>query len=277
MNTDGNGVVPAPPVGAPLPVLMYHAVTDVPAGPYRELAVPPQRLGEHLAALTAAGYRLLGLSEALDLRAAGDTTPVVAVTFDDGYADFGTAALPVLARFGATATLYPSVGHLGERAGWLGRWADDFGPLLTIGQLAEVAAAGVEIGSHGLFHHPLDVLPPHQLSHEITDSRDRLEQTLGRRVRSFCYPHGYHGPRVRAAVAAAGHDNACEVGRQLHRPGDDRFAVPRLQPTPDHGGADLLDLVRTGGPRLLPHAKRLAQPAWRVTRRVARRFGRQLT
>ncbi|MDG4830332.1 polysaccharide deacetylase family protein [Solwaraspora sp. WMMD1047] len=268
---------------AVLPVLMYHSVSALRAGPLRELAVPPHRLAEHLDALTAAGYRLVGLTEALDLTRSGTPTPpLVALTFDDGFANFLHRALPLLTATGSSATLYPAVGHLGGPADWLGRWAGVFGRLLPLSALPEVAAAGVEIGNHGLVHQPLDMLPPGLLNQQLTDSRDRLEQVLGRPVRSFCYPHGYHDRRVRELVHRSGHDNACAVGRRLYRPGpagrtDDRFAVPRLQPTPDHTGADLLDLVRGGGPRLIPEAKRLAQPAWRLTRRLARLAGRRLT
>jgi peptidoglycan/xylan/chitin deacetylase (PgdA/CDA1 family) len=259
-----------------LPVLMYHSVSAV-GGPLRDLAVPPKRLAEQLGALSAAGYRLVGLSEALDLIAAGSTEPLVAVTFDDGYRDFLSEGVPALDSAGARATLYASVGHLGGYAGWLGRSASDFGPMLTWSELAEVAAAGIEIGSHGLIHHPLDVLPPDQLRAEIVRSRDELEQRLQRPVRSFAYPHGYNGRRVRDAVSAAGHDNATEVGRRLHRPGERRLAIPRLQPTPDHTGPELIALVSTGGPQLVPRLKQLAQPGWRAVRRVARMAGRTLT
>jgi peptidoglycan/xylan/chitin deacetylase (PgdA/CDA1 family) len=266
----------ASPTWQSLPVLMYHSVSAV-SGPLRDLAVPPERLAEQLDALARAGYRLVGLSEALDLLATGTAGPLVAVTFDDGYRDILTAGVPALHGIGARATLYASVGHLGGQASWLGRQAPAFGPMLTWDELAEVAAAGVEIGSHGLLHHPLDVLPPAQLRAEIRRSRDELEQRLQTRVRSFAYPHGYHGRRVRDAVAAAGHDNATEVGRRLHRPGHQRLAVPRLQPTPDHTGADLLALVSGGGSPLVPGLKRLAQPGWRAVRRIARMAGGNLT
>lgn len=259
---------------------MYHSVSELAIGPLRTLAVPPRRLAEQLGALVGAGYRLVGLTEALDLFEAAGESPLVALTFDDGYANFLTEAVPLLAEAGASATLYPSVGHLGNGpASWLGRWAASFGPLLTWSQLREVAASGrVEIGNHGLHHHPLDVLPTGSLAHEVAASRDRLEQELGTETRSFCYPHGYHDRHVRTLVRRAGYQNACEVGRRSYQPTvDNRLAVPRLQPTPDHSGADLLTLVRGGGPRLMPQVKRLAQPAWRITRRVARRYGRQLT
>ncbi|MEU7901259.1 polysaccharide deacetylase family protein [Actinoplanes sp. NPDC049118] len=268
--------VAATPAWESMPALMYHSVSAV-GGPLGDLAVPRERLAEQLGALTAAGYRLVGLTEALDLLSQGSTEKLLAVTFDDGYRDFLTEGVPVLAEAGAGATLYASVGHLGGEAGWLGRWAPDFGRLLSWDELAEVADAGIEIGNHSLLHHPLDVLPPAQLREETLRSKDELEQRLQRRIRSFAYPHGYNGGMVRAAVLAAGHDNATEVGRRLHRPGERRFAVPRLQPTPDMTGADLVNLVAGGGSPLVPQLKRLAQPGWRAVRKIARAAGRNLT
>jgi peptidoglycan/xylan/chitin deacetylase (PgdA/CDA1 family) len=271
------GEVTLPPAPAwTLPALMYHSVSAT-AGPLRDLAVPPRRLDEHLSALTDAGYRLVGLSEALDLRDAGVTDPLVALTFDDGYRDFLTAGVPALEKAGARATLYASVGHLGGSAGWLGRRASDFGPMLTWDELSAVAAAGVEIGNHGLIHHPLDVLPGRQLRDEIVVARDRLEQHLRHPVRSFAYPHGYNGRRVRGVVAWAGHDNATEVGRRLHTAFEPRFAVPRLQPLPSHSGADLVALCTAGESGLVPRLKRVAQPGWRIARRLARTAGWNLT
>ncbi|MEU5553556.1 polysaccharide deacetylase family protein [Micromonospora sp. NPDC047793] len=272
----------------PMSVLMYHSISRLDGGRLRSLAVEPRRLTDHLATLSDAGYRLVGLSAALDSLAAGQSdTPQVALTFDDGYANFLTAGLPALTAAGASATLYPAVGSLGGNADWLGRQADAFGPLLTWEQLRDVAEAGVEIGNHGLIHHPLDVLPRGRLEQEIRDSRDRLEQELSRPIRSFCYPHGYHNPQVQELVRAYGHDNACEVGRRRYRPmantrsatgaGDSRMAIPRLQPTPDLTGADLLTLVRGHGPTIGPEVRRLAQPAWRLTRRLAARAGWRLT
>jgi peptidoglycan/xylan/chitin deacetylase (PgdA/CDA1 family) len=262
--------------GWTLPALMYHSVSAV-GGPMRDLAVPPHLLAEQLGALTEAGYRLVGLTEALDLLDAGSTERLLAVTFDDGYRDFLTEAVPVLREVGARATLYVSVGHLGAQADWLGRWAPDFGPMLTWDEVEQVAAAGVEIGNHSMIHHPLDVLPAAQLHSEIVNAHDELEQRLQLKVRSFAYPHGYNSRRVRELVARTGHDNATEVGRRLHTPGEHRFAVPRLMPTPDHSGADLVALAAGGGSGLVPKLKQAAQPGWRLARRTARLLGRDLT
>jgi len=266
-------MAPSTPSGpAAVPVLMYHAVRAVPDGPLRTLAVPPAVLRAQLGALRQAGYRLVGLTEAVDLAGDADPPPrLVALTFDDGYADFLSDAVPVLAELGARATLYVPAAELGRPARWLGAHAAAFGPLLDWAGLAEVAAAGVEIGNHGLVHHPLDVLPADRRSAEIARGRAELCERLGVPVRSFCYPHGYHSRPVRDAVAAAGHDTACEIGYRHYRPGTDRYAIPRLMPTPDHRPADLLHLVGAGGDgRTLPVlARRAARPAWRVARRLA--------
>ncbi len=263
---------------AGVPVLMYHAVRSGLEGPLRTLAVPPARLREQLGALRAAGYRLVGLTEAVEIAATTDPPRVVAVTFDDGYADFLDQAMPVLADLGARATLYVPAGELGRPARWLGRYAEDFGPLLDWAGLREVAAAGVEIGNHSLRHHPLDVLPPRRRDEEIAHGRELLRQRLGVPVPSFCYPHGYHSRGVRHSVLRAGHDTACEIGYRRYRPGTDRYSIPRLMPTPDHTGEDLLCLIEPGAPGPAALARRAARPAWRGARLVAlRALGRTLT
>jgi peptidoglycan/xylan/chitin deacetylase (PgdA/CDA1 family) len=241
----------------PLPVLMYHSVSTMEPA-HRGLGVPRDLLREHLHALVAEGYTLVGLTEALHREADG----VVALTFDDGYEDFLTDGLEVLREVGATATLYVNPGHVGARM------ADR--PLLSWPQIREVAAAGIEVGNHSLVHHPLDTLPRLVLDREIGESTERLAGELGAPVRSFAYPSGYHSARVRATVERYGYDNACEVGLRLHRPPGRRFAVPRLFVGPNHDGAATVALARTGGPALGPTVRRAAQPAWRVVRQVAR-------
>ncbi len=266
------------PAAPDLPVLMYHSIADEAPAAIRDLVVSPARLRDQLTALGHAGYALVGLTEALRRRARDPRVRVVALTFDDGFRDFLTAALPVLAHCGANATLYQSVGHIGRSANWLGDAAPVVGPLLTWAELAEVSAAGIEIGNHSLVHHPLDVLPLRQVAGEVRTAADRLRQRLGVPVRSFAYPHGYHSRAVRAIVAAAGHDTACEVGRRLATPEGNRLAIARLQATDEHSGADMVHLVSVGEPRLEATAKRAATPAWRAVRRIAYRgLGHRLT
>lgn len=251
-----------------LPVLMYHAVGTPMPGRLADLSVPNGLLAEQLSALSEAGYALLGLSDALAAHAAGRTA--VALTFDDGYVDFAEQAIAVLAAARATATLYVPTRDLGGTASWLSDGASGL-PLLGPDDLADVAAGGIEVGSHGAVHVPMDVLPPSDAADHLRESREVLEDVVQRRVDAFCYPHGYHARRLRRQVAAAGYAHACAIGHRLHAPDEDPYAVSRLHVRPDHDPATLLDLV-AGGPRgLLPLAKRAATPAWRLARRTALR------
>ena len=232
---------------------MYHSISPI-HGRHHGLGVPPDLLREHLEALTSAGYRLMGLSAALDLAGAG--FPIAALTFDDAYRDFLIDALPVLAEFDASATLYVPAASVGQRATWLGADASAFGPILTWPELRTVARAGIEIGNHGWVHEPLDVLPAGEAARLIAESQRRISAEIHLPVRSFAYPHGYHSAKVRLAVSGTGHDNACEVGHRVCRPADSRFTVPRLQPTPAIDGHRLLHLIRSPGFEVVPQIGR---------------------
>ena len=272
------GTAPTPDRAAgrrlPLPVLMYHSVGGAMPPRLRDLSVPAHRLEEQLQALVGAGYALVGLTEALDRHAHGDR--VAALTFDDGYTDFLEVAVPVLARQGARSTLYVPTRHLGGHATWLA----DGGHLaiLDADAVREVADLGHEIGSHGAVHVPLDVLPGPVVAAQLRESRRALEDAVGRRVDSFCYPHGYHSRRLREHVRRAGYRNACTIGHRTSPVDEDPWAVSRLLVGPDHDGAAVLGLVHDGGPGgPAPALKRLATPAWRATRRTALATGRTWT
>ena len=253
---------------------MYHSVGGAMPPRLRDLSVPAHRLEEQLAALADSGYGLVGLTEALARHARGDR--VAALTFDDGYTDFLDQALPVLARHGARSTLYVPSRHLGGHATWLA----DGGHLeiLDAGGVRAVADLGHEVGSHGAVHVPLDVLPGPVVVAQLRESRRVLEDAAGRRVDSFCYPHGYHARRLREHVRRAGYRNACTIGHRTSPTGEDPWAVSRLLVGPDHDAAAVLRLVREGGPGgAAPALKRLATPAWRATRRTALATGRTWT
>jgi len=145
--------------------------------------------------------------------------------------------------------------------------------MLTWDELAEVAAAGVEIGNHSLIHHPLDVLPPDQLRAEVTRSHDELEQRLGVQVRSFAYPHGYNGGRVRDVVEAAGTTTPPSRPPAAHPARAPLRGAPPAA-DPDHTGADLVAMVSSGGPALIRSSSEWRSPAGEWSgRRPARPAG----
>lgn len=183
-------------------VLMYHSVaefTDPAEDPYG-ITVTPAALEAQLLWLRARGLRGVSVGELLRARAAGRGRGLVGLSFDDGYTDFLTRALPLLRRYDCTATLFVLPGRLGVDNVW-----DPLGPrksLLTAEGIREVAAAGQEIGSHGLLHQDLTAAPDDVLQQELRGSRDLLREITGTLPAGFCYPYGHLDGRVADATRA---------------------------------------------------------------------------
>jgi peptidoglycan/xylan/chitin deacetylase (PgdA/CDA1 family) len=202
-------------------ILMYHAIsegTDQVSDPFH-ICVSPSTLDRQFDFLARRGLRGVSVRELL---AAPDRRGLVGLTFDDGYADFHAKALPVLRRHGFTASVYMVV----ERIGAVNDW-EEYGPvrsMMTLDQLRQCAAAGMEVGSHGLHHMRLSGAKPEELAAEIGDSRKKLAELLGEPVDGYCYPYGdLDGPSV-AAVREAGYDYGCAIWRSADT---GRYALPR--------------------------------------------------
>ncbi|KUN32666.1 polysaccharide deacetylase [Streptomyces corchorusii] len=187
---------------------MYHSVGDCSDDPYR-LTVSPDRLERQLRWLRRRGLRGVSVTELLAARARGEGRDLVALTFDDGYADFLGNALPLLTRWGCTATLFVLPGRLGGDNAW-----DPLGPrkpLLTADGIRRAAAAGMEIGSHGLTHVDLTQADDGLLKAETAESRAVLEELTNAPVTGFCYPYGTVDGRAVEAVREAGYAYACAI------------------------------------------------------------------
>jgi peptidoglycan/xylan/chitin deacetylase (PgdA/CDA1 family) len=94
----------------------------------------------------------------------------------------------------------------------------------------------VAIGSHGVMHEHLTRLSDEELRRELSESKQELEDELGRPCPEFAYPYGEHDERVRAAVRAAGY----ERGFGLRERGRDRYALRRVDLYRRHGPASAL-------------------------------------
>ncbi|MFI9547057.1 polysaccharide deacetylase family protein [Streptomyces sp. NPDC052016] len=201
--------VPVETAPGPVPwVAMYHSVGDPTDDPYR-ITVTPERLERQLAWLARRGLRGVSVAELLAARARGEGRDLVGLTFDDGYADFLTGALPVLRRHGCNATLFVLPGRLGGDNAW-----DPLGPrkaLLTADGIRRAAAEGVEVGSHGMTHVDLTEADDLTLKTETVDSRAALAELLGTEPAGFCYPYGTLDRRAVDAVRDAGYTYACAI------------------------------------------------------------------
>ncbi|AXG82766.1 polysaccharide deacetylase family protein [Streptomyces paludis] len=215
---------------------MYHSVADVtgPADDPYQVTVTPARLERQLSWLRHRGLRGVSMDELLRARAAGRGARLVALTFDDGYADFVERAVPLLRRHGCTATLFVLPGRLGGTNEW-----DPLGPrkpLLTEDGIRAAADAGMEIGSHGLRHTDLTTANNEDLARDTAHSRELLRSITGREVAGYCYPYGTVDARAVEAVRAAGYGYACAISPG---PLTGVLALPRIHVGQSDTGARL--------------------------------------
>ena len=96
-----------------VPILLYHSIAeDVPPA-FSEWAVSPAVFADQMISLFEHRYTPITVSQlSAAMTGSNERLPdrPVVITFDDGFADFYTAALPILKRYGFPATLYIPTG-----------------------------------------------------------------------------------------------------------------------------------------------------------------------
>ena len=203
-----------------VPILMYHVIgTPRPGTPLPGLWVTAEAFRAQVAALAAAGFQGVTLDTVLDAwsgRARLPPHPVV-LSFDDGYLGQGTVAGPVLAARRWPGVINVVLKNVGIPGGISGT------------RLRQLKAQGWEIDAHTLTHRDLTTLGPDDLRREIAGSRAELRRRFAAAVDAFCYPAGRFDATVEAAVRAAGYRAATTEINGAARPGDDRFALPRVR------------------------------------------------
>jgi peptidoglycan/xylan/chitin deacetylase (PgdA/CDA1 family) len=103
---------------------------------------------------------------------------------------------------------------------------DDPGELATMtwDEFRAHAERGVEIGSHGVSHAHLTRLTDDEVGRELRESKQQIEDELGRPCLELAYPYGEHDERVRRIARGAGY----ERGYALWKRSRDPYASPRL-------------------------------------------------
>jgi len=230
--------------------LCYHSIAE--DGP-PFLSLSPELFERQLAALRRRGWAPGG-RPTLDALASGRrlSAPHALLTFDDGYVDNFTSAFPLLREHGWPALVFV-LPDLVDRQGVFD-WPEVRGHAAACPQIMrslswpmieEMAAAGIEFGSHTCSHAHLTRLGDEDLRQELHDSRSRLRERLGR-CDVLAYPFGEWDARVANAAAAAGYRFAFSV-RNGRGQRDDILSIPRVAVDHrDDGARFSLKLSRPG-------------------------------
>ena len=259
-----------------IPILMYHSISCSSNPRFQQFTVPPLVFAEQMAYLYNHQYTPITVTQLIQARSRNTFVlperPVV-LTFDDGFADFFTAALPVLQQYRFAATLYVATAFIGGTSRWLRYERETTCSMLTWEQLIEISASGVECGAHSHSHPQLDTLSSMAARDEVSQSRSILEDHLGQEVRSFAYPYGYHTSAIRRLVRATGYTSACAVRHTMSSETDDPFALARLMIHADTTIKEFAALLtgRSSSPVTAIYSvyARARTPVWQLVRRSA--------
>jgi peptidoglycan/xylan/chitin deacetylase (PgdA/CDA1 family) len=256
-----------------IPILMYHSISHTCNSRFRQFTVSPKSFAEQMAYLYQSGYTPITVTQLTNVRSNAECVlpkHTVVLTFDDGFADFFTEALPVLMRYNFTATLYLPTAFIGRTSRWLQREGEDSRPMLTWHQMTEIGTNGIEFGGHSHSHRQLDILSHTQAQEEVVLSKEILEYHLRQKVTSFAYPFGYHTAALRRLVREAGYTSACAVKHTMSSKTTDPFALARLMiqaSTDINSFAALLGGHNSSNATMINIYRRARTPLWQFARR----------
>ncbi len=169
-----------------IPILMYHHVSSAPAATALNygLTVTDGDFEAQLAYLRAHGFHTISLAQVFGALYRDQRLPSrpIVLSFDDGYRDNYTDALPLMQKFGARGEFNIISSYVGLTLG--------VNSYMDWSQLKALVAAGMEIGSHTVDHQDLGLLPIVKVRFELRDSRNVLQQMLSVPVQFLAYPSG---------------------------------------------------------------------------------------
>ena len=173
------------------PILLYHAVGEPVEIEWPPSLILPSSLFEaHLQYLTQEGYKVVSVEELVSLlENGGNLDKVIAMSFDDGYRNNHTDALPLLKKYNAKASFYVVHRDIGKTI------------YMDNDRLIDLLANGMEIGSHTINHAPLALIDPKYLPWEVGSAKKFIEKNLdGYNLKGIAYPNGGYNAKVIEAV-----------------------------------------------------------------------------
>ena len=210
-----------------VPILMYHRIASISGD---RNALPPAKFARQLEYLQKSGFTTITPQELFDAYTGKGKLPKkpILLTFDDGYADNYSEAMPLLACYKMKATVFPIAGWVGKRNAW-----ENFHKAptrtMTWEELDSWKKQGLQIETHTFDHPFLTNCPPERLAKELSDSRSLLQETLQLPMNFLCYPYGFFDETVQTAAREAGYLGAFAIFDHVPIWQKNLYALPRIQ------------------------------------------------
>ena len=179
-----------------IPALMYHSISEVPAGWPADLCVAPGVFEEHLQYLKEQGYNVVTAPQAVILlKSRQNVMNTVIVTFDDGYENNYTEAFPLLKKYGFRGNFYIVGNDVGKEKN-----QDGLKKYMSFDQIKEMHDQGMEIGSHSMSHDPLTSIKPELLPWEIYQPLNLFYQKMNFWISGIAFPNGAFNDAIIAEI-----------------------------------------------------------------------------
>ncbi len=212
-------------------ILCYHGISPQPEDSGQ--TVHQDNFSAHLDYLLR-HYRVISLEKYVQCCQEKIPLPErsVILTFDDGYRNFWSAALPALKSRNFPATLFVVTKHLDDAGeGDLSMtWtpADDHA-YVTWNQIEEAERRhDVQIGSHSVSHPMFSRSSPEQVKHEVQQSRSILAKRLRCAPDVFAYPFGDYGGPAKECVREAVYSCAVTTDEGFNGLNTDLYLLRRM-------------------------------------------------
>jgi len=196
------------------PILLYHSLNPKKEGVSEDL------FEKHIQYLST-NHEIITLKEALQRFNSNSLNgDELVITFDDGYEDTATKALPILKKYKATATVFITTGLINNY--YMQQ------KMINENQIKKMSKNGIEIGSHTLTHPNLTAISKKRLKEELKQSKIELEKIIGKEVSSFSYPTGFYNQMVINLVKKTGYKNGCTIFHDFLIEKEKKYEIPRM-------------------------------------------------
>jgi len=191
--------------------VVYHTISTPGVRLPADIDISPQRFEEHLRWLAKRRERVVTLRETLF---EPKHKNLIAITFDDGYRDNLTVALPLLEKYDLPMTLFMAADFIGKEG------------YLTADDLRYLAAHPlVTIGSHTFSHPHLTEISKEDARFELLESKKILEEITGKTIDLLAYPYGDCNAAIERLSEECGYTAAWSVWNGNNTPFS-RWRVP---------------------------------------------------
>ena len=158
------------------------------------------------------------------------------VTFDDGYENVYTYAMPILKKLNFKATCFFVCNFINKSNDWDKTFKNYVKKkIMTYDQIKSWAQNNFEIGSHSFDHKNLNTLNDKEIIKQLNESKLFIKKIFSRNVESFSYPYGKYNKEISLLVKKYYKFAVTTKRSRFDKSKFSLLEIPRIPINPDTG------------------------------------------